>query len=193
MPDVFEVLGRDHADTKQLLDALEASPGVAGGATERVVMARSDAVMRLVIDSSGHEAAEEQYFWPVVRNRLADGNELADRAIAQETHAKRVLARLDKTGGADPEFDDLVQSFIPECRAHIEFEETRVWPGLREALSPAEADELGEKITRFRKHGPTRPHPHTPPSPRVLATAGSVVAAVDRLRDAIDRRDEPGG
>jgi len=192
MADVFEVLGKDHADTKQLLDALEASPGVAGGATERVVMARSAAVMRLVIDSSGHEAAEEQYFWPVVRSRLADGNELADRGVAQEAHAKGVLARLDKAGGADPEFDDLVQAFIPECRAHIEFEETRVWPGLRQALSPAEAEELGEKIAKFRKHGPTRPHPHTPPSPRVLATVGTVAAALDRLRDAVDRRDEPG-
>jgi hemerythrin superfamily protein len=193
MADVFEVLGKDHADTKQLLDALEDSPGVTSGATERVVMARSAAVMQLVMDSSGHEAAEEQYFWPVVRSRLADGRELADRGIAQETHAKRVLARLDKTGGADPEFDDLVQSFIPECRAHIEFEETRVWPALREALNPAEAEELGEKIAKVRKHGPTRPHPHTPPSPRVLATAGTVVAALDRLRDALDRRDEPGG
>jgi hemerythrin-like domain-containing protein len=193
MADVFEVLGKDHEDTKQLLDALEASPGVGGGATESVVIARSAAVMRLVIDASGHEAAEEQYFWPVVRSRLADGNELADRAITQETHAKRVLNRLDKTGGADPEFDDLVRSFIPECRAHIEFEETRVWPPLRATLSPAEAEELGGKVARFRRHGPTRPHPHTPPSPRILATAGTVAAAVDRLRDAIDRRDEPGG
>jgi hypothetical protein len=192
MADVFEVLGADHAATKQLLDALEASPGVAGGATEEVVIARCSAVMHLVIDSSGHEAAEEHYFWPVVRSRLADGNELADRGISQEAHAKQVLNRLDKAGGADPEFDDMVESFAPECRAHIEFEEGRVWPALRDALSPAEADELGEKIARARQHGPTRPHPHTPSSPAVLATVGTVEAAVDRLRDAIDHRDEPG-
>jgi Hemerythrin HHE cation binding domain len=192
MADVFEVLGADHAATTQLLDALEASPGVAGGATEEVVIARSAAVMQLVIDSSGHEATEEHYFWPVVRSRLADGNELADRGISQETHAKHVLTRLDKAGGADPEFDDLVTSFVPECRAHIEFEETRVWPGLREALSPRESQELGAKIAKARKHGPTHPHPHTAPSPRVLASVGTVEAAVDRLRDAIDHRDEPG-
>lgn len=192
MADVFEVLGADHAATKQLLDALEASPDVAGGATEEVVIARCAAVMQLVIESSGHEAAEEHYFWPVVRSRLANGNELADRGISHESHEKHVLTRLDKSGGADPEFNDLVKSFIPECRAHIEFEETRVWPGLREALSPGEAQELGEKIARARKHGPTHPHPHTPPSPRVLATAGAVEAVVDRLRDAIDHRDEPG-
>jgi len=192
MADVFEVLGADHAATKQLLDALADSPGVSGGATETIVIARSAAVMQLVIDCSGHEAAEEHYFWPVVRSRLPNGNDLADQGIGQETHAKHVLTRLDKAGGADPEFDDLVETFIPECRAHIEFEETAVWPGLREALSPAEAEDLGEKVAKARKHGPTHPHPHTPPSPRVLATAGAVEAAVDRLRDAIDHRDEPG-
>jgi hypothetical protein len=192
MADVFEVLGADHAATKQLIDALEASPGVAGGATEQVVIARCAAVMQLVMETSGHEAAEEHYFWPVVRSRLADGNALADQGIRTEMHEKHVLERLDKAGGADPEFDDLVESFAPECRAHIDFEETRVWPALREALSPAEAEELGDKIARARQHGPTRPHPHTPPTPGVLATAGTVEAAVDRLRDAIDHRDEPG-
>lgn len=188
MADVFEVLGADHADVKLLLSALEDSPGRAGGAAGAVLAARREVAQQLVIDSSRHEAAEEQYFWPAVRGVLGNGNELADDAIGQEGEAKEVLARIDKLGADDPEFDRLIAAFIPAARAHIEFEETRVWPGLRVGLSPAQARELGEKIEKAEAHAPTRPHPRTPPSPGVLKAAGPVVALVDRLRDAISGR-----
>jgi hemerythrin-like domain-containing protein len=140
------------------------------------------------MDSSRHEAAEEQYFWPTVRERVPNGNELADKAISQETKAKEILAKLDKAASRDKEFDDLIVEFIPAARQHIAFEENRVWPSLRESLSPAESEELGEKIQRAEQKGPTRPHPHTPPSPGILKTAGPAVALIDRLRDAISGR-----
>jgi hemerythrin-like domain-containing protein len=137
------------------------------------------------MDSSQHEAAEEQYFWPAVRERLPNGNDLADNAIAQEQEAKEALARLDKLDADSEEFDQLIEAFIPAARRHIEFEETRVWPGLRSALSSAEAQDLGDKLSQAKERAPTRPHPHTPASPGVLKTAGPAVAAVDKLRDAV--------
>jgi hypothetical protein len=99
-----------------------------------------------------------------------------------------VLARLDKLSSDDEEFSTLIAEFIPAARAHIAFEETQVWPSLRAALSSAEAEELGEKVRTAEDKGPTRPHPHTPASPAVLKTAGPVVAALDKLRDAMTGR-----
>jgi hemerythrin-like domain-containing protein len=188
MTDVFEVLGGDHAVVKRMLDALETSPDNSAGANGAVLAARKAVAERLIMDSSAHEAAEEQCFWPVVRERLLDGNGLADQAIEQESLAKRVLNELAKLGSRDPEFDALVDAIIPACRSHIEFEETRVWPGLRKVLSPDESRELGEKIVKAKKRGPTRPHPRTPPTPAVLATVGPAVAVVDKLRDAVAGR-----
>jgi hemerythrin-like domain-containing protein len=188
MADVFEVLSADHAGVKSMLSALEESPGPADGAAETVLAARLEVAQQLIISESRHEAAEEQFFWPAVRSRLANGGELADAAISQESEAKEVLARLDKLDADDEEFERLLASFIPAAREHIDFEETQVWPGLRQALSPAEAEDLGEKIQKGEDHGPTRPHPHTPPSPAVLKSAGPVVAALDKLRDAVTGR-----
>jgi len=188
MADVFEVLGGDHTAFKQMLDALESSPDNSTGATKAVVSARKEVAERLIIDSSAHEAAEELYFWPIVRERLPDGNGLADQAIEQESVAKQMLNELGKLAGPQHEFDALIDTFIPACRAHIKFEETRVWPGLREVLSPRESQELGRKITKAKERGPTRPHPRTPPTPAVLATLGPAVAVVDRLRDAVSGR-----
>lgn len=188
MADVFEVLSEDHAEVKAMLEALEGSPGQADGVSDVVLEARKAVAEQLVIASSGHEAAEEQYFWPAVRSQLAEGDALADEAIRQESQAKELLARLDKVQASDAEFDKLVMEIAPATRAHIAFEESQVWPDLRQVLTTGDARELGEKITSAKQKGPTRPHPHTPASPGVLKAAGPAVAAMDRLRDAVSGR-----
>lgn len=173
-----------------MLVALEERQGYAPAseAGKTVQSARQEVAQLLIMDSSRHEAAEEQYFWPAVRDRLPDGSQLADEAISQESEAKNVLARLDKLSSDDEEFTTLIAEFIPAARAHIAFEETQVWPTLRAALSAAEAEELGAKIRRAEDKGPARPHPHTPASPAVLKTVGPMVAALDRLRDTMTGR-----
>jgi hypothetical protein len=188
MSDVFEVLAADHAEVKLMLTALEDSTGQAAGTSDAVLSARTPIAQLLVIDSSKHEAAEEQYFWPAVRKHVGDGDSLADHAISQESEAKEVLNKLDKLDARDAEFDHLIGEFGPAAREHIQFEEGQVWPKLRAALTPEEAIELGEQVRKAKERGPTRPHPHTPADPAVLKTAGSVAAAIDRLRDAMSGR-----
>ncbi len=188
MSDLFDVLAGDHAQVKLMLTALEDSPGQAAGASQAVLAARGAVAQRLVMDSSKHEAAEEQFFWPAVRRNLGDGDQLADQAISQEGEAKEVLAKLDTLDPADPEFDQLIAEFIPAARKHIEFEEGRVWPRLLQALTAEQARDLGEKVQAAEAGGPTRPHPHTPADPAVLKTIGSAAAVIDRLRDAVTGR-----
>ena len=190
MPSVFEVLGRDHEEVKRMLSESEKGPTAADGASLDQLALRKKMAETLVIEESRHEAVEEMYFWPAVRDRLPDGGQLADEATGQEQEAKQVLAQLDKSGADDPEFEKLLGQFITAGREHIAFEETRVWPGLRSALTSTEAEELGEKLEQARKTAPTRPHPGTPPSPGVLKSTGPVVAAADKARDAVTGRGE---
>src|SRR5262245_66050253 len=100
MSDVFDVLATDHAEIKQMLEALQQSPSRGQGATEMVLQALDLVAERLVMESSRHEAAEEEFFWPVVRQRVPNGDKLAEHGISQETEAKKVLAKLDKIGRA---------------------------------------------------------------------------------------------
>ena len=190
MPSVFEVLSRDHEEVKQMLSEFEKGPTAANGASPDQLAVRKKMAETLVIEESKHEAVEEMYFWPAVRDRLPDGGRLADEATGQEQEAKQVLARLDKSGADDPGFEKLLGQFITAGREHIAFEETRVWPGLRSALTSTEAEELGEKLEQAKKAVPTRPHPGTPPSPGVLKSTGPVVAVADKARDAVTGRGE---
>jgi len=114
---------------------------------------------------SQHEAAEEEYFWPVVKEKAAGRDLLAAGGIEQETEAKKVLAELDGMAPGNPRFIPLMTQFNRAARAHIAYEERRVWPNLRAALSPSEVGQLGERLARAVKAGHTRPRPHTPPSP----------------------------
>jgi hemerythrin-like domain-containing protein len=188
MPDAFHVLGQDHEAVKELLNQLENGPTVATAASESELRDRKRLTERLIIEESKHEAVEEEYFWPAVRDTLPDGDRLADEATQQEQDGKIVLDRLDKLDATDPQFEILLGTFITEGRAHIAYEEEQVWPALRQVLSASAAEELGTKLVRGKDVAPTRPHPNTPPRPGILKAAGPAVAAADRIRDAVTGR-----
>jgi hemerythrin-like domain-containing protein len=190
MPDVFDVLGTDHREVQQMLTDLEGGPTYPTGASEAQLADRKKTAEQLIIESSRHEAVEEQYFWPTVRDRLPDGDRLADHAISQESEAKEVLAKLDKADPREPEFEQLLAKFIPAAREHIGYEEGSVWPPLRSTLTAAEAEELGSKLIDAKKTAPTRPHPKTPANPAVLKTAGPAAAVADKVRDAMTGRGD---
>ncbi|OLT12447.1 hypothetical protein BJF79_22170 [Actinomadura sp. CNU-125] len=185
MANVFEVLGRDHDHVQEVFDELEAGAGrTEPDALER----RRKTVERLIIDESKHEAVEEEFFWPVVRELALGGDRLADHAVEQEKSAKFVLNDLMGMDPRDERFEELLRTFIVDAREHIFFEENMVWPELHDLLSKERADELGRKIAEGEKRAPTRPHPRTPPKPGVLKAAGPVMAAADRLRDRVAHR-----
>jgi hemerythrin-like domain-containing protein len=151
MPSAFEVLSRDHEEVRQMLSELECGPMAATSASPDQLALRKKMTETLIIEESRHEAAEEMHFWPAVRERLPDGDQLADQAIRQEQEGQEVLARLDKTNADDPQFEALLSEFIGAGRDHIAFEESQVWPGLRARLSEAEASELGDKIMHAKQ------------------------------------------
>ena len=160
MPDVFDVLGKDHDEVKAMLARLEEGPKATGGAVPAQELAeRKRLVDELIIENSKHEAAERQYFWPAVRNLGPDGDRIAGEAIDQETRGERVLDELDKINPREHErFEELVAAFTSDARAHIAFEEGHAWPLLRAAITAEQSAKLGDRIAAAKKTAPTRLH-----------------------------------
>lgn len=188
MPDVFEVLKQDHDEVKAMLARLESGPKKADGATAEQLRERKQLVDEVIIAESGHEAAEQQYFWPAVRELGPEGDRVADEALEQEAEAEAALDILDRTESGAPEFEEMLASFTSDARAHIAFEEAHVWPLLAASLDSRRAGELGDQIMQAKKTGPTRPHPGVPPQPGPRKAAGPVAGAADRLRDLVSGR-----
>ena len=177
MSDVFEILKADHQEVESMLAQLVAGNADAAEVGEKLVM-----------EESRHEAAEEMYFWPAVKEKVPGGEKLAEVALEQENEGKQVLDQLRKAESRSPEFNQLVAKFASAGRAHIAYEETEVWPKLQAALSADERNELGDQIEKAKKAGPTRPHPNAPDNPEALKTVGTATAMADKVADKITGR-----
>jgi hemerythrin-like domain-containing protein len=182
--DALTFLRQDHKSVLGMLEVLDDAPSGSGAASSGL----STMVTNLVIAESQHEAIEEQFFWPAVRELLDDGDALADRAIEQEQEGKKLLQRLEDGIPGDPEYQEALKAFVKAGRDHIAYEQEVVWPAFEAAVSHAESVKLGEKLEAAKKIAPTRPHPDTPPNPAVLKTMGMATAMVDHVRDATTGR-----
>jgi hemerythrin superfamily protein len=167
-----------------MLEALDGAPSGSGAQSSGL----ETMVTNLIIAESQHEAIEQQFFWPAVRDALDDGDELADAAIEQEQQGKKLLQRLEDGTPGDADYQDALQEFVKAGREHIMYEQDVVWPRFEAAASRQDLEKLGEKLEQAKKIAPTRPHPDTPPNETVLKTMGMGAAMVDHLRDAVSGR-----
>ncbi|MGN6680351.1 MAG: hemerythrin domain-containing protein [Streptosporangiaceae bacterium] len=156
MVDAFGVLRRDHEKLERTLASLEDGPNAGSGADQVELIARQRLTQQLIADESGHEAIEEQRFWPIVKDQMPGGAELADEALGQEHEANQVLGKLGTLQPWDDGFEQLLREVIAAVREHVAFEETKVWPGLREALSAQEVSDLGDKLMQAKESGSAR-------------------------------------
>ncbi|HJT05243.1 MAG TPA: hemerythrin domain-containing protein [Pseudonocardiaceae bacterium] len=185
--DALVVLTRDHNQVKALQEQLEALPSHTTGGSTAQVSQRKSIVDMITVKLSEHEAVEEQYFWPAVREALPDGDRWADEAIEQEQQGKDTLTALGELEPDTDEFDELVDQLVLLLRKHVAYEE-KLFLVLKSVMPDEARRELGKELLAAKKLAPTRPHPHTPASPDVLKTAGLAAAAVDKVRDAVGDR-----
>lgn len=180
----FDVLSADHARLFELTDELTGRAGdPTGSQTGRRRLAR-----QLVMEASAHEAVEEQFFWPLVRDRLKDGRALALAGVAQEVGSRKLLHDLDHTGSGDDTFTTMVFSAASRIRNHVTYEEGQLWPKLQLALDPDELDRLGTQLEKAKRTAPTRPHPHVPPDSQLLRALVPWAGRLDRVLDVLTLR-----
>jgi hemerythrin-like domain-containing protein len=183
--DALTFLREDHKSVLGMLEVLDGAP--TGEGAQRSGLATM--VTNLVIAESQHEAIEQQFFWPAVRDALEDGDELADKAVDQEQAGKELLQRLEDGKPGQQDYHQALQEFVKLGREHIRYEQEVVWPKFEAAVSREDREKLGDKLEAAKKVAPTRPHPDTPANPIVQKTMGMGAAMVDHIRDAASGRE----
>ncbi len=184
--DAITFLRQDHKSVLGLLETLDGAPSGSGAEASGL----ETLVNNLIIAESQHEAIEEQFFWPAVRDALENGDALADQAIEQEQAGKELLQRLEDGKPGEPDYHEALQQFVKAGREHIAYEQDVVWPQVKATITREEPEKIGEKLQTAKKIAPTRPHPDTPPNPTVLKTVGMGAAVVDHVRYAVTGRAE---
>lgn len=187
MVDAFTFLRSDHESVLGMFEVLDGAPQGKGAQLSGLRTMVTD----LVVAESRHEAIEQHFFRPLVRERLEDGDRLADDAMAQENSGKRLLQKLENGHPGEPEYHGALAAFIEAGRKHIAYEQNVVWPRMAAAPSESELQDLGATLARAEQKAPTRPHPDTPSGPGAQKTMGAAVAELDKLRDAVTGRSDP--
>jgi hemerythrin superfamily protein len=209
--DVIDVLADDHRAVEDLFVEWERlgwsweraawsprrvgwSPRRVGWSPRRVGWSpqrHRDLVDIAVAELTRHMVAEEQYLYPAVRRCPGDGDELADRALAEHREIERLMTGLMGTDVEHPAFGTLVARLILQVRQHVRAEESVLFPRLRAECEPDELVELGTGVLSAKKLAPTRPHPSISSVSRnklVGPLVGPLVGLADQAADALTDR-----
>lgn len=140
--DTGEILINDHEIIKSLLTELES----AQGRSERMqCMERLKAALTI------HNATEENLVYPAL-NVAAGKRSESDHLYHETAEADVLLFELDTMlkEGNDAKFEGTAQKFTKAVRAHIEEEEHKALPHLRERVEPEKQQMLTESVREFR-------------------------------------------
>jgi hemerythrin superfamily protein len=181
--DVISVLIHDHREVEELFGKLEA-------ATPDDGRTRRELTDQVIIELVRHSVAEEMYLYPATRKFVPDGDEIADREIAEHSEAEKTMKALEKTDADTQEFSGLLAELMTDVRLHIRDEEERLFPALADHASPEELIELGEKVQSAKRRAPTRPHPSAPDRPPLNKLLAPGAGMVDRVRDHLSGRGD---
>src|SRR6266508_4433862 len=179
-PDVVDVLMADHREVEGIFAELEKP----GGSPQR----RRDLAQVVIAELVRHSTAEEQHLYPATREYLPDGDRIAEHELAEHARAEDVMHQLMKLDADEDTFNHLLAKLISDIRHHIQEEETKLFPRLRDACYRATLVQLGRKALAAEKVAPTRPHPAAPDTPPLNKLAAPVMGAVDRAADALTGR-----
>ncbi|MEU1587391.1 hemerythrin domain-containing protein [Micromonospora sp. NPDC005710] len=178
--DVVDILISDHRSIEAVLVELATRQGTAEHRRRLADVAIAELVR--------HSVAEEAYVYPIAREVLPDGDQIADREIAEHADAERTMKELESAEPSSPRFDELLVQLTSLVRHHVSDEEKELFPRLRAATAREELVEAAARVTAIKEIGPTRPHPGGPEHPPMNRLLAPGLGLIDRLRDALSGR-----
>src|SRR5919107_2697837 len=139
MPDVVDLIMQDHREVERIFEELKSSPEKRVGLTPV-----------LVTLLTAHSRAEEAEVYPVARDEAGIADDVEH---SQEEHlqADQLLARLAEKDPESPEFDQALSELVEAVTHHVEEEESKVLPGMREGLTVERLQELGDGFAKSRE------------------------------------------
>ncbi|MEC4573843.1 hemerythrin domain-containing protein [Streptomyces virginiae] len=177
---VIDELMADHREVEEMFSRLQAMTGAGQGLR--------DLIDEITIELVRHSVAEEQYLYPAVREHVPGGDRMADKELEDHGRVEKILKRLEKMSTDDAQMSPLLQELMDEVAAHVQDEESNLFPMLQRACTPQQLDGLGDKIRRAKTMAPTRPHPAAPSTPTASKLLAPGAGLVDRARDFVTGR-----
>jgi hypothetical protein len=140
---------------------------------------------QLVYLIAKHSIAEEVVLYPLVRERVHNGNIMADLDIEQTRRIKEQLVNIqDNVNWESPEFDLRVKALWSDLQKHMDKEENEDLKVLPLQVPLQDRLNAGKKFENRKLIAPSRPHLHVPDeNPTMETIMGLLLAPVDKFKD----------
>ena len=137
MPDVIDLIERDHRDVEQLFADFKASddPSVAA---------------RICDELTKHTYGEEQAVYPVVADQVDGGKSLAKEAEHEHKEARQLIGRVRNTTDRD-HLRELMTELEGAIQHHVREEEQEMLPKARQQLDASTLDDLGAQFEEAKQ------------------------------------------
>jgi hemerythrin-like domain-containing protein len=150
--DAIELLTQDHKTVKELFEKYE-------NLSDRSTASKKKLATQICLELTKHATAEEEIFYPAVREANGDTEDLVDEATVEHASAKDLIAQILEMNPGDDLYDAKVKVLSEQIEHHVEEEEQEMFPKARKAKLDMVA--LGEAIAA-RKEEVELPLPSLP-------------------------------
>ena len=175
--DALSLLKSDHRTVESLFKRFEASKGAS--------QEKEEVCRQIVRELSVHAAIEEEAFYPTIKPRSKELEELVLEALEEHHVAKWLLSELEKMTPDDERLGAKMNVLAESVRHHVREEEQELFPKVRQALSAEELSQLGRVLAGLKTTSPTHPHPRAPDEPPGNLIAGAVATVLDAGKDLL--------
>ncbi len=140
--DAITLLSEDHEHVKSLFAQYEQLG-------DRAHVTKQKLVQQICTELTRHATAEEEIFYPAVREANPDNEDIIDEAVVEHAAAKDLIAQILAMEPGDELFDAKVKVLSEQIEHHVKEEESDIFPKARKAKLNLMA--LGKAIARRKQ------------------------------------------
>jgi len=132
MPDVIELIEKDHREVEGLFATFEASED-------------ASVATQICDELDRHATGEEKAVYPAIASDVPGGEQMAKEGVEEHKEARQLIGRIRQT--SDPNhLAELVEELKEAIQHHVQEEESEILPKTRKALAPERLEQLGREF-----------------------------------------------
>ncbi len=135
--DAITLLTQDHEKVADMFEKYE-------GLGDRAHASKKKLATEICTELTKHATAEEEIFYPAMKNAGKEENELVDEATVEHASAKDLIAQIMEMDATEELFDAKVKFLGELIEHHVKEEEEEMFPKARKA--GLDLEELGRQI-----------------------------------------------
>ena len=124
--DAIALLTADHREVSEMFEQFEQLGDRATTSKEKL----KDKICKALI---AHTTIEEEIFYPAVREKVVEGEDLVDEAVVEHASAKDLIQQLQEMQPDDELYDAKVKVLGEQVEHHVQEEEKEMFPKVKKS------------------------------------------------------------